>query len=107
MFLTSRLLWMKFSIWNSQPYTCWMFSFELGTSPLLFIYIYKILLYIYIYIYIQVEVNFFERFDKNYKPQILNNRTTKNLLQKENKATHMEPRSIITNHRFMSYDYKY
>ena len=48
---------------------------------------------------IQTEVNFFEWFDKNYKPQILNNRTTKNLLQKENKATHRETRFIITNHR--------
>ena len=48
---------------------------------------------------IQAEVNFFEWFDKNYKPQILNNITTKIFLQKENKATHREPRFLITNHR--------
>ena len=45
---------------------------------------------------IQAEVNFFEWFDKNYKPQILNNRTTQNLLQKEEKATH---KTIITKAR--------
>ena len=31
---------------------------------------------------IQTEVNFFEWFDKYYKPKILNERTTKYLLQK-------------------------
>jgi hypothetical protein len=42
---------------------------------------------------IQTKVNFFEWFDKYYKSKILNNRTSRNLLQKENKATH---RIIIT-----------
>ena len=46
----------------------------------------------------QTEVNFFECFDRNYKAKILNNRTTQNLLQRENKATHREPRSMSTNH---------
>ena len=45
---------------------------------------------------IQTEVNFFEWFDKYYKPKILIDRTTKNLLQKEGKATH---RTIITKDR--------
>ena len=37
---------------------------------------------------IQTKVNFIEWFDKYYKPKILNDRTTKKLLQKEDKATH-------------------
>ena len=47
---------------------------------------------------IQTKVHFFEWFDRNYKPKILNNRTTKNLLQRENKVTHREPKSMTTNH---------
>ena len=46
---------------------------------------------------IQVEVNFFEWFDRNYKPKVLN-RTTKKSLQSENKVTHREPKSMTTNH---------
>ena len=45
---------------------------------------------------IQIKVNFFEWFDKYYKSKILNDRTSRNLLQKENKATH---RTIITKAR--------
>ncbi len=47
---------------------------------------------------IQAEVNFFELFDGNYKPKVLNCTNTQNLLQKENKATHRQPRLMITNH---------
>ena len=49
---------------------------------------------------IQTKVNFFEWFDKYYKPKILANRNTNFLLQKE--ATHRTPitkdRLLITNH---------
>jgi hypothetical protein len=62
---------------------------------------------------IQTEVNFFEWFDKYYKSKILNDRTTKNLLQKEDKATHktiiikakpstINTKSIIPNTRPMT-----
>ncbi len=42
---------------------------------------------------IQTKVNFFEWFDKYYKPKILNNKTAKKNLQKEDNATY---RTIIT-----------
>jgi hypothetical protein len=42
---------------------------------------------------IQTEVNFFEWFDKYYKPKILADRNTNSLLQKE--ATH---RPLTTSH---------
>ncbi len=45
---------------------------------------------------IQTEVNFFQWFDKYYKPKILNDRTTKYLLQKEDNVTY---RTIITKAR--------
>jgi hypothetical protein len=52
---------------------------------------------------IQTEVNFFDWFDRNYKPKILNNRITKNRLQEENtKIAHKEislHKSIVTSHR--------
>jgi hypothetical protein len=53
---------------------------------------------------IQTEVNFFDWFDRNYKPKILNNRTKKkNRLQEENtKIAHKEissHKSIVTSHR--------
>ena len=51
---------------------------------------------------IQAKVNFFEWFDRNYKPKVLNCMTTQNLSQRKNKATHREPKFMITNHRSMT-----
>ena len=53
---------------------------------------------------IQTEVNFFKWFDKYYKSKILNDRTTKNLLQNEDKATH---KIIITKDRPLSTNTKH
>ena len=45
---------------------------------------------------IQAKVNFFEWFDRNYKPKILNEP------QRKDKSTHREPRSIIANHKSLT-----
>jgi hypothetical protein len=55
---------------------------------------------------IQTEVNFFEWFDKYYKPKILADRNTNSLLQKE--ATHRPlntPNTIITTDKITNHAY--